>query len=226
MQEQDIQNALAASDMYQLLAKSLHPPTEEIVSGLLDGSLSEDVATILEELNFSRKEIENIKTKLLALKGDLHLKDELLTEMRREYTRLFTHPKKSEIDIYETLFLFIPEDGEESPPLFISPAAADAERCYNKAGLVMSKEVNEPADHMATEMEFMMYLYLQKARALKDNNRSELARRDSEIKEFKELHLQKWAKEFFNRCILKSNSELYRVLGGLGSMYMEKMLDG
>lgn len=226
-QEQAIQNALAASDMYQLLAMLLHLPTEEIVLGLLDGSLGADISAIFQELDFPRDEIEKIRTKLIALQGNLNLKSELLTEMRQEYTRLFTHPQKPLVGIYETMFLFKPdEEGEERPSLFISPAALDAERCYKKAGLIMSKELNEPGDHMATEMEFMMYLYLQKAKALQENNSAGLTRREEEIKEFADLHLRKWAKEFFALCSTESKSEVYRVLGQIGSSFMAKMLAG
>lgn len=224
-QEQETQRSIAASDMYQLLALFLHLPTEEMAIGLLNGSLAEDVLAIFKELDFSIQEIEKIGTKLINLKNNVFVKEELLTEMRREYTRLFSHPKKPAVDIYETLFLYQQEDGnEERPPLFISPAALDAERCYKKAGLRMSKKVNEPGDHMATEMEFMMYLYSQKAKALKEDNQEDITKREGEIKEFTEIHLKKWAKEFFDLCISSSQSDIYRTFSEIGSMVMIKML--
>lgn len=223
--EAEIQRALAASDMYQLLSRSLHLPTEEIAMGLLDGSLAEDVLTILAELNLSAAEIGKIRTKFRAAISEGITQEELHAEMRREYTRLFTHPQKPAVDIYESAFRYTLEGGKEKKPaLFISPAALDAERCYKKAGLVMAKEVNEPGDHMATEMEFMMFLCLQKAKALQENNQEELAKREGEIQEFQRIHLQKWAKDFFNRCTSSSRSEVYRTLGEIGSIFMTEML--
>ncbi|MCM1566625.1 MAG: molecular chaperone TorD family protein [Dehalobacter sp. 4CP] len=223
-QEQEIRRSLAASDMYQLLSMFFRLPTVEMATALLNGSLAEDVIAIYCELNFSIEEIQHIKTKFTTFQNDEKTKEELLTEIRQEYTRLFTNPKKPAMDIYETLFCFNPEKNEGSPSLFISPAALDAERCYKKAGLMMTKEVNEPGDHMSTEMEFMMYLYLEKARALQENNQEKLDRREAEIQEFSEVHLKKWAKQFFNHCITLSNSEVYRTLGEIGSAFMREML--
>lgn len=225
MREQEIQRSIAASDMYRLLFMALHFPTSELALALLDGSFTEDVMAIFEELNFSAAEMAKIKTGLIALQGDQNRKDELLTQMRREYTRLFTHPKNPVIAIYETTFRYDPEDELASKPaLFISPAALDAERCYKKAGLMMSREINEPADHMATEMEFMMYLYLQKVKGLREDNQEERVRREEEIEEFREAHLQKWAKDFFDRCSSASQNDAYRVIGEIGSLYMARML--
>ncbi|MGE4273332.1 MAG: molecular chaperone [Desulfitobacterium sp.] len=215
--EQKIQKAISTSDMHQILAIALQLPTQELVKGVLNGSLADDILSIYQELDLPNETIENLVTKFAELKNSKITKEELLTELRQEYTRLFTHPKKSEIEIYETLFRYVPEEGEGKPSLFISPAALDAERCYKKAGLVKSKDVNEPGDHMATEMEFMMFLYLEMAKALQGDNKEEVARREAEIKEFNELHLQRWAKFFFEKMATVSHSAFYRIIGEIGS---------
>jgi TorA maturation chaperone TorD len=224
-EKRDIQRSVAASDLYRLLFISLHFPTDELALGLLDGSFCNDVLSIFEELNFSGEEIGKIRAQLITLKGDIKNKEALLTQMRREYTRLFTHPKKPAIAIYETTFLYNPEDDLQSrPSLFIGPAARDAERCYKKAGLEMARQMNEPADHMATEMEFMMYLYLQKAKSIRDGNWKELAQREHEIREFLQSHLQKWAKNFFDVCIASAQMVFYKTIGDIGSFCMDRML--
>ncbi|KTE92433.1 dehydrogenase [Desulfitobacterium hafniense] len=222
--EQDIQKSIAASDMYQLLAIALQLPTQELAEGVLSGSLAEDVLSIYQELGFSNETIEKTGTKFAEIKNSNITKEELLTELRQEYTRLFTHPKKSEIEIYETLFRYVPEEGEGKPSLFISPAALDAERCYKKADLVRAKEVNEPGDHMATEMEFMMFLYLEKAKALQEDNQEQVARRAAQIKEFNELHLQRWAKPFFEKMTAVSHSTFYRIIGEMGSAFVTEIV--
>lgn len=223
--ELQIQRCIAASDMYRLLSMFLNLPTEEMAVGIFDGTLAEDVSQIMEELRFQDKRIETIRVKLCDLQAEISGKNELLTEMRREYTRLFTHPKQPAIDIYETLFLFIPEAGnKQKPSLFISPAALDAERCYKQAGLQRSKEANEPGDHMATEMEFMSYLYYQKAKALNENNQEEIEQRNKQIKEFSDLHLQKWGIDFFDRCVSASESNVYQTFSQVGSIFLSNML--
>jgi len=222
--EQGIQTTIAASDLYQLLAMSLQLPTKQITAGLLDGSLAEDVLAISDELSFPAQVQEDLKSAFYKIQQEYKNQEELLSDLRKEYTCLFTHPQKSQIDIYESLFLYNPQDSSEKPTLFISPAALDAERCYKKAGVARSKEVNEPDDHMATEMEFMMFLYLQKAKALQEGNQAEAERREGEIKEFYDIHLQKWAKEFFGRCSTSSEHPFFRAVGEIGSVFMTKVL--
>lgn len=224
--ELEIQKSIAASDMYRLLSMVFRLPTEEMSVGLLDGSLRNDVLDIFEELGLFDARIETIQTKLAALQGDLSDRHELFTAMRREYTRLFTHPRRPAVDIYETLFLFQPEAGNTpNPDLFISPTAMDAERCYRQAGLVRSGSVNEPGDHMATELEFMAYLYLCQAKGVQEADLEETEQRKVQIMEFSKTHLQKWAIAFFDRCSSASESDVYQTLGQLGSLFMHSMLE-
>jgi len=223
--ELEIERSIAASDMYRLLAMLLNLPTQEMVDGILNGSFAEDVMAIFEELGFMDNRTETIKAQLDALQEGISDKAEFFTAMRQEYTRLFTHPKQPAVEIYETLFTFKPETkNQQKPTLFISPAAMDAQRCYKQAGLMKSKEANEPEDHMATEMEFMAYLYLQKAKALNEGNQEEVAKRDEQVKEFNELHLQKWGVDFFESCISSSESGVYQTLGQIGSAFLSRML--
>lgn len=224
--EPAVRRAGAASDMYQLLTLLLHPPTEDIAAGILSGSLAQDVAAILAELGFSDSGTGKLKMKPAARQGEGREKGELWTAMRREYTRLFNHPQKPAVDIYETLFLVQPdEEGRSDAILFVSPAALDAERCYKKAGLTRAKAMNEPPDHMATELEFMMYLHLQQAKALLEDNQEELAQSNEQIKEFSDLHLKKWAVPFFERCAAASESTVYRTMGQIGSAFIGRMLE-
>ncbi|MBE3120048.1 MAG: molecular chaperone TorD family protein, partial [Candidatus Atribacteria bacterium] len=200
--------------MFQLLALAMHLPEKELAEGLVDGSILADVTALFRELGIKPRETHSIENSMKEIKKGGESRQEMLSSLRKEYTRLFSHPKKPVIYIYETLFLFKPEKGSnDKPPLFISPAAMDAERCYKKAGLKMSKEINEPGDHMATEMEFMMYLYQQKSNAIREDDREELARRNAEIEEFGQSHLKRWAKEFFRECKTTSESRFYRTIG-------------
>ena len=42
--------------------------------------------------------------------------------------------------------------------LMVSPAAEAVLESYRHAGLSLTKDLNEPPDHIATELEFMYYL--------------------------------------------------------------------
>lgn len=221
--EQELRQSVATSDMYQLLSLFCRLPTEELVKGLSDGSLANDVLAILGELDVEAIQIKNIKDRLVSIENNVQDKNDLLSELRQEYTRLFSHPKRPVIDIYETMFLYRShEDTQEKPSLFISPAALDAERCYKNAGLKM--QGTEPGDHLSIEMEFMAYLHLEKAKALRDGNAECFARRQAEIQEFRELHLQRWAADFFETCTSLAQNDTYRLLGLVGSNSLKKML--
>ena len=225
-QELEFQKVVAASDMFQLLALTLHLPQQELASGLLDGSIAEDVKSLLFELGIIPEEAKIIEAAFENIRLNGGSGEDLLSEMRREYTRLFTHPKRPAIRIYEALFKYKPEVDGGKPSLFINPTALDAEGCYKNAGLTMSRGMNESGDHMATEMEFMMYLYQQKAKALYEGDQERTAQVNEQIEQFSKSHLNKWAVDFFDQCASVSEERVYQTIGRIGSLFLRKILQG
>ncbi|MCO1601194.1 TorD/DmsD family molecular chaperone [Desulfosporosinus nitroreducens] len=213
IQEQKLKEAFATSDFFQLLSLSLRLPTIELAEALLDGSYRQDGINILEELSCSQGDLSLVSEALDRLKGSKVDATPLLIEMRREYTRLFDDPKQPALNIYETLFLH-PEDNQGAM-LFISPTALNVERCYREAGVSLVRQSAEPADHMATELEFMMYLYGKKGQALQEQNNEELEKIAQQIQQFEEMHLKKWCVEFFNGLQTESTSTSYQALAKL-----------
>ncbi len=221
---EEIMNVLAISDFYQLLSISLRLPDHDLARAMLDGSYGQDATNILQELFCSEEEIAEVKELFQKLTSK---KDEVtpyLIEMRREYTRLFDDPKSPALNIYETVFLHNPVEDKEGVILFMSPAALDAERCYKGAGVCLVKQSAEPADHMATELEFMMYLYAKKGQALKEGNEENLALIKKQINEFKVLHLHKWAMNFFEKMQSEAKSLPYQGIAQLGIIGLAKIL--
>ena len=214
IQEQKVKEACAASDFFQLLSISLRLPTTELAEALLDGSYRQDGINILEELSCSKKDLLLVSEALDTLKGRKEDLTPLLIEMRREYTRLFDDPKQPALNIYETLFLHDPEDNQAAM-LFMSPTALDVERCYREAGVSLVSQSAEPADHMATELEFMMYLYGKKGQALKEENNEAVEKIEQQIQQFEGMHLKKWCVEFFNGLHTESTSTSYQALAKL-----------
>lgn len=221
--ESEYQEALAVSDIFQVLSLFLRLPSRELSVGLLDGGISEDVTAILRELGHHHEETLVIENTLQAIQSSQVNVDTFHSQLRQEYTRLFSHPRRPQIAIYETLFRYKVDEDGEYPPLFISPAALDAERCYKKAGLAMSSEVNESGDHMSIEMEFMMYLFLEKAISIREGDEQGLARRNLEIQEFTRLHLNRWGQEFFEKCKNTSQIPVYKVIGEIGVLVLSDL---
>lgn len=224
MKEQDMAKVFATSDFYQLLSLSLRLPTTDLAEALLDGSYRQDGLNILEELSCNHEDSLRVGEALDALRGAKGDVTPFLIEMRREYTRLFDDPKQPALNIYETLFLQDPED-KQGAMLFMSPAALDAERCYKEAGVSLVKQSAEPADHMATELEFLMYLYAKKGKALKEENTEELEKIERQIQQFQEMHLNKWVLEFFDNLQTQSKSASYQGLAQLAKTGLGQVLD-
>lgn len=224
-QEQEAMNAFTISDFFQLLSISLRLPNHELVQALLDGSYGRDALYILEELSCTQEEIASAREALKTLVSTKEDVTSFLIQMRREYTRLFDDPKKPAVSIYETLFLHNPEEDKGGVMLFMSPAAIDAERCYRSSGVSLVKQSAEPADHMATELEFMMYLYAKKGKALQEEKAEELAVLEKQIKEFADLHLHKWCRAFFDKLASETGLAFYQGLCLLGKAGLSKFGD-
>lgn len=218
LHEQNVMNAFAISDFYQLLAVSLRLPNNELAKAMLEGSYGQDAINILEELSCSQEDLTKVKESLSALSSPEEDTTSFLIRMRREYTRLFDDPKKPAISIYETLFLHNPEENNGGVMLFMSPSALDAERCYREAGVRVVKQSAEPADHIATELEFMMYLYAKKGKALREQNAEDIARIEKHLKEFEKLHLNKWGQRFFEALQTETKEAAYLAVAQLAQV--------
>jgi len=234
---EEILHVLAISDFYQLLAISLRLPDHDLAQGMLDGSYGQDAVSILQELYCDQEKIAEVKKLFakLSLNGKLSSNNKLtlskdkltpfLIEMRREYTRLFDDPKNPALSIYETVFLHNPEEEKDGVMLFLSPAALDAERCYKEAGVSLAKQSAEPADHMATELEFMMYLYAKKGQALQKGDVEAIDLINKQIKEFQQFHLKKWALDFFKKLQAETKLLPYQGIAQIGNIGLEKVLE-
>ena len=210
----DFKQSVAVSDFCQLTSLSLCLPSMELAKSLIDGSYKTDVITILGELDCKQEEIDGV---ILNLEACMKDKSEvnLFKDLRQEYTRLFTAPKQPVLWIYETLFL-LDQQAKERPMLFMSPAALEAERCYNEAGFSITKECNEPADHLATELEFLMVLYAQKGHCIVEKNYEDLKDIREQIQQFEDKHAKKWWLDFFIELEKNAQHSFFQGVGQIG----------
>lgn len=215
MQSTKFQQLTAASDFCRLLAMFLNLPTLKVATGIVNGTLVQDFDHILQELDCHVFDEAELKKAFTSSESP----DVVLHSLRQEYTRLFTHPEKPAIAIYEALFRYEKEGGEERPSLHVNPAALDAQSNYRRAGFNTAYAGNESADHMAREIEFLSYLYFQQARQLvqaNDNTNYQELRQN-----FWRLHLQRWGKAFFQQCEQKAGHPAYICLGRLGQWFCQ-----
>lgn len=214
---------LAKADICELLAISLRNPDIHLIEGLLDGSLLQDANNLLLEIGVEAHEVQEISEELERYLVDKKEASALLSTLRQQYTRLFSDPRKPAVDIYETTFRYNQGgQGDVRPSLFISEAALDAERQYKAAGLALTASVREPADHLATEFEFMMYLHTQKAVAIQQHNEEQQSIRERQIVEFRETHFNKWLADFADNVEQESSHGFYKWLAAFMKACMQK----
>ena len=222
--ENEIKLAFATSDFYQLLSVSMQFPSEKFAEAVRQGSYWEDAIAILEDISCNDEDIHLVDTNIKSLRASKET-PELMTELRCEYTRLFNDPKRPQLAIYESVFSYSPEGNKQKPMLFMSPEAMDAEKCYSHAGIKVEKKFGEPADHMAAELEFMMFLYANKGKALRENNLTNLEITNHHIRKFKESHLEKWGYKFFDCLEEATTLDHYALIARLAKVGLKRVLD-
>lgn len=228
----------ALADLYSFLSLLLQKPTQELYSGLGTGKVRDDLREIFLELQWDEKQTKEIVDMFTRVCSAIQRGEMVFSDIRSEYTRLFSHPKTPQVPLYEGAYLEkravtsknVKRTGREltkgqkeleifetEPLLFINKAALDAERCYKKLGLVRLEKHNVPADSMATEMEFLHHLHLQMAVAVQEEDEKKSSKIQESYLEFKYIHLEKWMVNFFRDVYDLSTCDVYRATGLLGT---------
>ncbi|MBR2942217.1 MAG: molecular chaperone TorD family protein [Clostridia bacterium] len=199
-----IDTIISLADAYQLLAIALRYPTQELAQGIADGSFAADLADCITELGLCDA-AEAAKALFAAAQ-----QDDLLTAMRTEYTGLFLVPKKEKVFIYESRFLYPKDANPKDYMMFVSPCALHAEQCYRDAGVRVKKDLNEPSDHAATEMEFMSHLYRCTAQAISRGEDAGVWL--TRAKAFHKTHISKWFSAFCMQLEETTQLPVYRAI--------------
>ncbi|MBP3657333.1 MAG: molecular chaperone TorD family protein [Clostridia bacterium] len=203
-----IETMISLADACQLLAIALRYPTQELAQGIADGSYAADLAACLQELGLCEAAAA-AQAALADAKAE-----NLLSAMRTEYTGLFLVPKREKVFIHESRFLYPEDENPKDYVMFVSPCALHAEQCYKDAGVRVRKDLHEPPDHAATEMEFMSHLYRCAAQATAEG-------RDERIwllraKAFTKAHIAKWMADFCTQTEEKTQLPAYAAIAAAG----------
>lgn len=222
-EELDMNEAYTTSDFYQLLSLSLQLPTEELAEALIDGEFYQDALAILHELGCKAEDILHTEQKYRQLPKEFHNNSHsCFAEMRKEYNRLFSHPKIPIIGIYETTFNS--DEKQDNVLLFVSPIALSTQQCYQEAGIRLINNSREPADHLCIELEFMMYLYREKGMALQKCEEHTVLTIEKQLNKFEELHLGRWVYKFFQRLHEESTIMPYHLIADIAKLGLNRVL--
>lgn len=228
----DVITATSLSDAYSVLAVLTEFPTKDVAMSVVEGSVFQDMAALCDELNMETPALIDAASSA----GENGEPGEVYELMRREYTRLFNHPEKPLVPLYEEQFLFdyaspenqpaVKEGLEQARPrLYVNPASIDARRQYRAQGMAQVNERSLPADAMCVQMTFMAKLHQALAEALMEDNETQIAALQDAIGEFEDIHLRKWMADFFRACSEKSQLEVYAAMGQFGVALAKRVLE-
>ncbi|MDR1013830.1 MAG: molecular chaperone TorD family protein [Coriobacteriales bacterium] len=217
------------SDVYLLLATLLRLPSREMAARYADGTLASGIAEHARAIWGDALGPREAGEAVGLFSSHERRGPSLLSDLRYEHTRLFEHPEFPAIQRYEGLFGFFAKNPglrsyHGAPRRFVNPEAIDAERCYRRAGFDRSDELNEPADSVSTELEFMYRLVGAKRDALDAADSEALAFANACIDEFKGIHLKNWMLPFFEKVVQESRTDFYRATGLLGIAFLREQL--
>ena len=234
-----VEQAINYSDFYQLMAIALRFPTRDLAKGLLDGSFADDLAACMEGLGVAADEADAVYDRLCAaVLADASDEETLFHRLRTEYTCLFLVPKREKIYIYESRYRYPKNEDPKQYSMFINPCALHAEQCYKEAGVRVRKDLQEAPDHVATELEYLSYLYRKLAEGLsREKTEKEKFEVSAETKQdilmwklridtFCQKHLSKWYNSFLADIQEKTQLETYRTLAVLGGIQFDESGNG
>lgn len=177
--------------LYTLLRDLLlEPMNEDLLIRLLEDSdlqelaqFSEGAKQILESLN----------------EADKSNPSDFLKQANNEYMRLFVGPGHVRVPIWESVYF-------DKEGLMFGERTLQVRAFYEKHGLEFQFKNQQPEDHLAVELDFMLFL-LQQEKESKCN--CDLVSSRKEQIEFLKNHISTWYHLFAEKIIKHSNNKLF-----------------
>ncbi|MDR5672488.1 molecular chaperone TorD family protein [Halalkaliarchaeum sp. AArc-GB] len=125
-------------------------------------------------------------------------------DLRVDYAKLFVGPFEVLAPPYGSVYM-------EQHGRAMGESTLDVERRYREEGLDIG--LDEPADHIVAELEFLYYLVVNEAEALRNDDLETAATYLEKQRSFLESHLGNWIGEFATNVAENATTEFYRTLG-------------
>lgn len=219
-----VMNEITRCDALEMLALLLQYPSSRLVSGLIEHSVQKDILSIGVELECDEKILLDC---LDSLSGEFVGNESVfLHYLKQERTRLFDHPDKPCVPLYEDEFVAVQLSGEGAnryrPPRFVNRSAVSAEEFYRRGGFKRTESQNIPADCMTTELMFLAALAQDKAKAILEENNDRATEITAIEHEFVGTHVDRWFIPFFEALESEAHG-FYSSLGVIGGLYLQKI---
>lgn len=203
------ENWMALSTAYELLSLGFLLPTKETAQALTSGEFSAACSEVCSSLQIDPSQKELMIDNLAEfLDADC---DQVLHEIRREYTRLFVGEKRPLITPY--IGVWEAEQQGSDGLLFVSQGSVEVEHFMRHRGVAKNLDAgqtNDPLDHVGTVCEFMQYLCLVNAQAIKVADGFEV--KPDDYKEFLSKHFVAYASWFTDQVRSITRSSFYKAM--------------
>ncbi|AUX10415.1 chaperone protein TorD [Halalkaliarchaeum desulfuricum] len=136
-------------------------------------------------------------------------------DLRVDYAKLFVGPFEVLAPPYGSVYM-------EQHGRAMGDSTLDVERRYRQEGLDIDLE--EPADHVVAELEFMYYLVVSEAEAIGGDDPETGLEYLEKQQSFLETHLGNWIGAFANNVVENADTEFYRTLGEETAPFVEEDL--
>lgn len=133
-------------------------------------------------------------------------------ELRTDHAQLFVGPFELSAPPYESTYV-------DDPDRVMTEATVAVEGKYRRAGFDVA--IDEPADHVAVELEFVYVLALQECEALVSGDREKAAEAIEQQYEFLAEHLGRWVSEFATNVREHATTDFYRELADETQSFVE-----
>lgn len=195
-------NRAALADACRLLSTCMRLPTSDLFKSMTDGSFATSIRALLPELDCDDNARSQVEIRLSHCDVAAHAST--LSELRHDFTRLFTHPQTPLVPSSESLFKSWERNDPEKPLAVVNRLAMRLDEDYQAAGYHRSNGGVIPPDHMSTELEFLTHLL---------DDRPE---NSGDAAAFIECHLGTWAPRFFALVEEQAITPEYALIGSLG----------
>lgn len=208
---------LERAALYELLALGFRYPTDTLIHALTSGEFAE----ALEELaKLNGIDAHSIKTSIEDLSEYRGVgTTELIRTLRVEYTYLFIGEKEPVVSPYAGIWW---SHKKGIPPLlFVNKETRAVKDFMRSCGITQAVGTNEPLDHIATELEFLHYLCLRRAKvALPDEFSQDVTLPERAYEDFYENHFVPWNQDFAATVREKGRIPFYRALALILESYV------
>lgn len=181
--DERLADAERRANSYKLLAECFQTPDDDLVALLEDVDQEEDLRLGVEAIT------EEIPDDLESLRVD--------------YAKLFVGPFEVLAPPYGSVYL-------DDPERVMTESTVDVMDRYREVGLDVG--LDEPADHVAAELEFMYVLVVKEVEAINQSENDDVVEYLHRQRDFLRDHLGRWIADFTDEVRTHADTEFYRTL--------------